>query len=257
MEIIKNTISPSLKTAVITAYAEVANYFQQSVSKLINHRVIYCNKWSTEQNKKYAPLLEQIKAECVHLTSTFAACTLIQLNFLNAPPDCNTQLFHLDYKGDSISYFIPLVDLTDLNGTEYLMFYDKKNYGGKTLDLIKTMNEQYFDRDEAIAFLAQHDLFLKRDYEFRYANAEAFALLHMPFYTYHRGQKNKTKANRIMLNILFSIENKYDFPTDEYVPDTEIDEQARSQQVLEKRWLAKKKEMKSKPGVMFCQVQPK
>lgn len=42
------------------------------------------------------------------------------------------------------------------------------------------MNEKYFDRDEAIAFLAQHDFLLKRDYEFRFANAEAFSLLHMP-----------------------------------------------------------------------------
>ena len=57
----------------------------------------------------------------------------------------------------------------------------------------------------------------------------------MPFYTYHRGQKNKTGTNRIMLNILFSIENKYEFPTEEYVPDTEIDEHARGKFVLEKR----------------------
>lgn len=235
MEIIKEHISPTLKKAVETAYAELADYFTGS-SKLINHRVFYCNKWSMEQNKKYTPLVEKLQAECAHLTASFAACTLIQLNFLNAPPDCNTQLFHLDYKGDSISYFIPLVDLTDLNGTEYLFFYEEKNYtGAATFDLIKTMNDKYFDRDEAIAFLAQHDFLLKRDYEFRFANAEAFSLLYMPFYTYHRGQKNKTGTNRIMLNILFSIENKYEFPTEEYVPDTEIDEHARGKFVLEKR----------------------
>lgn len=38
-----------------------------------------------------------------------------------------------------------------------------------------------------------------------------------------------------MLNILFSIANKYEFPTEEYVPDTEIDEKARGKYVLEKR----------------------
>jgi len=168
------------------------------------------------------------------LKNIFDTTTLIQLNFLNAPPDCNTQLFHLDYKGDSISYFIPLVELSDMNGTEYLYFFNQDNYQ-TYYNIILDMNEKYFDRNEAIEYLSKLGLSLNIDYAFKFANSEAFSLIYMPHYVYHRGQKNKTNKNRIMLNILFSIKNIYNYPTDEYVLDTEIDEKLRTESVLAKR----------------------
>ena len=230
MNVILPAISSTLRTTLEILLSENIDYFNSS-NKLINHKVIYCNKWTDDQNSKYIHLVKMLQNECDHLYDTFKNTTLIQLNILNAPPDCNTQLFHLDYKGDSISYFIPFVELSNMNGTEYLYFFDHKNYSDK-YSIILEMNENYFDRNEAIDFLSKKNLILDVDYAFKFANSDAFSLIYMPFYVYHRGQKNKTNKNRLMLNILFSIENTYDFPTAEYVLDTEIDEKLRAERIL-------------------------
>ena len=233
MNIIKSSITPTLRESINNAYLSISDYFNSN-NKLINHRVIYCNKWTEQQNSKHEHIVTLLKNECDHLKNIFDTTTLIQLNFLNAPPDCNTQLFHLDYKGDSISYFIPLVELSDMNGTEYLYFFNQDNYQ-TYYNIILDMNEKYFDRNEAIDYLSKLGLSLDIDYAFKFANSEAFSLIYMPHYVYHRGQKNKTNKNRIMLNILFSIKNIYNYPTDEYVLDTEIDEKLRTESVLAKR----------------------
>ena len=233
MELVKNSISAELRRTLEEAYSSTHEYFK-SDNKLINHRVIYCNKWDDEKNSRYIHVIDLLKNESEHLKKTFETTTLIQLNFLNAPPDCNNQLFHLDYSGDSISYFIPLVELSHLNGTEYLHFADERNYS-IYYDIIQYMNSQYFDRDEAIQYLKTQHLVFNVDYAFKFANSDAFSLIYMPHYVYHRGQKNKTNKNRVMLNILFSIKNTYDYPIAEYVLDTEIDEKSRAVDVLEKR----------------------
>jgi len=230
MEVIKDSITKSLKNTLEKVLEENIDYFNSS-NKLINHRVIYCNKWTEIQNSKYIHLVEMLQNECEHLNDIFKHNTLIQLNILNAPPDCNNQLFHLDYMGDSISYFIPFVELSDLNGTEYLYFFDKENYKKYYMYLLE-MNSKYLDRNGAIEYLSKVDLIKDVDYAFKFANSDAYSLIYMPHYVYHRGQKNKTNRNRLMLNVLFSIENTYNYPIGEYVLDTEIDEKSRELDIL-------------------------
>ena len=52
---------------------------------------------------------------------------------------------------------------------------------------------------------------------------------------YHRGQKNKTPINRLMVNVLFSIGDNFNYPTEEYILDAEIDEEGRAETILELR----------------------
>lgn len=211
------------------------DYFKQSKNTLINHRVFYCNKWSAEENKNGFLIKELLEKECDHLKTSFENHTLIQLNIINAPPDCNMQLFHIDYQGDSASYFIPFVDLSDLNGTEYLHFSDKQNYT-KYYSQLLHMSDNYLDKKEVIDYLTnKHGLQLHKDFCFKCANADAFSLLYMPYYLYHRGQKNRTHTNRIMLNILFSIGNNFNYPIEEYILDAEIDEEGRADKILDIR----------------------
>ena len=125
MNIIKNNISNNLKMELNNILEKNINYFNDNKSKLINHKLLYCNKW---KENKYEYLLPLLKNECEHLQTTFDNNTLIQINLINAPPDCNDQLFHIDYQGDSFSYFIPFVELSDLNGTEYVHFIDSRNF---------------------------------------------------------------------------------------------------------------------------------
>jgi hypothetical protein len=74
-----------------------------------------------------------------------------------------------------------------------------------------------------------------KDYEFAAANSDAFALLRMPNYVYHRGQKNRSGKDRMMVNILFSINNAYEYPIQEIIEDSEIDEIQRADDILKKR----------------------
>ena len=230
MNIIENTVSNTLRCELDILKVENLPHFN-SGSKLINHKLLYCNKWV---KNKYEYLIDLLKTECPYLKEMFEKYTLLQINFINAPPDCVDQLFHIDYLGDSISFFIPMVDLSDLNGTEYLFFYDSNNYI-KYFDLMLEMSEKYFTKPEAIDYMISKGFTYDVEYCFKCANASAYALIEMPNYVYHRGQKNKTNHNRIMLNILISINNEYDYPIDEIINDSEVDESQRIDYILKKR----------------------
>jgi len=231
MEIVKPHISSSLALALQNLDL---SYFKTSQNNLINHRLFYCNTWSDEQNAIGLPIVALLKQECAHLEDAFKYNTLIQLNVINAPPDCNTQLFHIDYQGDSFSYFVPFVDLSDLNGTEFVYFYKPENYE-IYYEHFLAMSDAFLDKAAAVASLANLNLKEGIDYCFKCANSNAYSLLYMPYYLYHRGQKNKTNINRMMLNILFSRANAFKYATDEYILDAEIDEPQRAQKILDIR----------------------
>lgn len=230
MNIVKKQITSKLKSELEGVLQTHLNHFTTS-SKLINHKLLYCNKWN---ENKYTYLIPLLYEECIELKKDIDNYTLLQINIINAPPDCVDQLFHIDYLGDSISYFIPFVELSDLNGTAYLNFIDPHNNLVYYNDLLK-MSASYLTEPEIIDYLLKLNLQLNKDYEFVVMNSSAFALLRMPNYVYHRGQKNKTQKNRLMLNILFSINNAYEYPVDEIIEDSEIDEFDRAAKILEIR----------------------
>ena len=230
MNVLKNQISPTLQTEFETIRQTHLNHFTNP-SKLINHKLMYCNKWT---ENKYEYLIPLLYAECVELKEDIEKHTLLQINIINAPPDCVDQLFHIDYLGDSISYFIPFVELTDLNGTAYLNFLNPEHNLVYYPELLK-MSALYLTQAEIIVYLSTLKLQLGIDYEFKAANSAAFALLRMPNYVYHRGQKNRSGKDRMMVNILFSINNAYDYPIQEIIEDSEIDEILRADEILKKR----------------------
>jgi hypothetical protein len=232
MNIVKKQISANLQTELKSILQTHLNHFT-TPSKLINHKLLYCNKW---EKNKYSYLIPLLRAECVELKQDIENYTLLQINIINAPPDCVDQLFHIDYLGDSISYFIPFVELTDLNGTAYLNFLDPHNNIVYYNDLLK-MSSLYLKQNEIIDYLADKNLKEGRDYEFKAANSAEYGLLRMPNYVYHRGQKNRSGKDRLMLNILFSINNAYEYPIDEVIEDSEIDEIQRAGEILKKREL--------------------
>ena len=230
MNQIKKQVAKSLQGELEAILKSHLNHFTKS-SKLINHKLLYCNKWELNP---YSYLIPMLYSECAELKHDIDTYTLLQINIINAPPDCIDQLFHIDYLGDSISYFIPFIELTDLNGTAYLNFIDPKNNILYYDELLK-MSSLYLTQSEIIDYFKKLNLLLDIDYTFMCANSDAFALLRMPNYVYHRGQKNKTNKDRLMVNILFSINNSYEYPTNEIIPDSEIDEIDRATIILDKR----------------------
>ena len=161
MNVIQPYISPSLKQTLNDIYQSLAPHFESNTN-LINHKLFYCNKWEESRNK-HTYLLDMLRNECDRLRVLMEENTLLQINFICAPPDCTDQLFHIDYLGDSISIFIPLVDLSDLNGTEYLYFYDEKNYL-LFFDLMLEMSDKYFTKTEAIAYMISKGFVYEKDF---------------------------------------------------------------------------------------------
>ena len=233
MNVVKTSLSPALCQVLNDIHNSMKDHFETNKT-LINHKLFWCNKWTDEKNAKYQFVVDMLRKESQHIADNFDKNTLLQLNLICAPPDCVDQVFHIDYLGDSISYFLPLVDLTDLNGTEYLYFFDSANYL-KHFDLMLEMSEKYFNKDEAIAYMVSKGFVYQEDFCFKCANSPAYSIVEMPYYVYHRGQKNKTNKNRVMLNILLSRNNAYNYPIDEVIMDSELDEEQRVDIINEKR----------------------
>jgi hypothetical protein len=237
MNVVKNSLSPALSKVLNEIHDSMREHFETNKT-LINHKLFWCNKWTDEKNSKYQYVVDMLRNESEHIAENFKKNTLLQLNLICAPPDCVDQVFHIDYLGDSISYFLPLVDLTDLNGTEYLYFFDSENYL-KHFNLMLEMSEKYFNKDDAIAYMTEKGFVYEKDFCFKCANSSAYSIVEMPYYVYHRGQKNKTNHNRVMLNILLSRNNGYEYPTDEVIMDSELDEKQRVDIITQKRQLQK------------------
>ena len=247
MNVVKTSLSPPMRKVLNDIHDSMREHFETNKT-LINHKLFWCNKWNAEKNAKYDFVVEMLRNESEHIRNNFEKNTLLQLNLICAPPDCVDQVFHIDYLGDSISYFLPLVDLTDLNGTEYLYFYNSENYI-KYFDLMLQMSDKYFNKDEAIEYMTGKGFVYGVDFCFKCANSPAYSIVEMPYYVYHRGQKNKTKENRVMLNILLSRNNGYEYPIDEVIMDSELDEQQRVDIINEKR----KKEEQTEKYVKMMQ----
>ena len=161
MNVLQNYSSQPLKQTLNEIFLTFADHFK-SGRKLINHKLFYCNKWDDSRNK-HTYLLDMLRNECDRLRILMEENTLLQINYICAPPDCTDQLFHIDYLGDSISIFIPLVELSDLNGTEYLYFYDEKNYL-LFFDLMLEMSDKYFTKSEAIAYMTIKGFVYEKDF---------------------------------------------------------------------------------------------
>ena len=162
MNVIQPYVSDTLKKTLNDIFQSIAPHFDKTTN-LINHKLFYCNKWEDTRNK-HTYLLDMLRNECDRLRVLMEENTLLQINYICAPPDCTDQLFHIDYLGDSISIFIPLVDLSDLNGTEYLYFYDDKNYL-LFFDLMLEMSDNYFTKTEAIEYMISKGFIYKKAWQ--------------------------------------------------------------------------------------------
>lgn len=120
------------------------------------------------------------------------------------------QEFHIDYNSSTVSYFIPLVELNNLNGTEYIDFYNKE----ANINIIKNLlfiSHEFLERETIIEYLKKFNLIHKKDYDFKYVNAPSFSVIFMDNFTFHRGRKNKLKYVRPMVQIICGINKNITF----------------------------------------------
>ena len=204
-------LSEFFKKELISNYNEKKELLEDK--KKINYINIYHKNWENNKELTLKKLIDnEIKCK-----------NLISFGFINAPYNCKKQKFHIDYGSFTNTYFIPLIDLNNNNGTEYVYFYDiDKNIKNK--ENLLSISNKYFYKKDIICELKKFDLQFKRDFEFRYLNAKSFDLILMNNYIFHRGRKNRLKNNKIMFQIVCGINKNVDIIDQLKISNSELDE---------------------------------
>ena len=218
MELIEEKLDPSF---VRELHKIVKNYDTYLEKK--NLSINYINLYQKNLNiNKYNYLLDYIK-KVEHIKKDLERTTILYYGFIISQPGNSTQHFHLDYRGQTLTYFIPLCELTDKNGTEFLYFYDESNYS-KYFNVFNEITHKYINKDELIEFLKTINLTYLKDYEFRIANSQANRLIRMTNYVFHRGKTNESDNRRIMFQLTLELKPVDFIQNMEFIEIAEEDE---------------------------------
>ena len=218
MIVVEERINDSFINELKKIVMEYNNFFEMK-----NNNINYINLYQKNLNlNKHLYLLEYIK-EIVPICNDLIKYNILYYGFIVSQPNNKNQYFHIDYKGKSVTYFIPLVNLSNKNGTEYLYFYDNSNYI-KYFNLFLEITKIYINREDVITFLEKYNLFYMKDYEFKYANCNAFSVILLPNYVFHRGKTNETDEYRIMFQITLELEEVMFLKNEEFIPIAENDD---------------------------------
>jgi hypothetical protein len=216
--IVQNKISENFINELKSIVLEFNDFME-----IKNNNINYINLYQKNLNlKKHDYLLDYIK-EIDMIKESLETCSILYYGFIISQPRNKNQYFHIDYKGKTITYFIPLVCITDKNGTEYLYFYDSSNYK-KYFNVFLEITKKFITRDEIIFYLEKYDLIHKKDYEFRFANCDAYSVIMLPHDVFHRGKTNETNEYRIMFQITLELESIDFIQNEQFVPIAEDDD---------------------------------
>ena len=116
MEVITYKIHKNLKKLIKYKFSIIKNDIEIE-NKRINHINIYHRDW---QNNNCDEIIEILKNEY-----SIDVNNLVSLAFITSQVNCFDQHFHIDYEGKVKTYFIPLIDLDDNNGTEFVKFNER------------------------------------------------------------------------------------------------------------------------------------
>ena len=213
MRIYKDKCSDELYSKIKELYDENKSKINLLGNQKIGYVNLYHKNW---KENKYSDLLDIITKDII-----MEKKYILSFDFLQSKPNCDNQLFHIDYEGNTETFFIPMVDLTDDNGTEYLEFNnieDNKKY----FDFLISISNKYMTKDEVINALKAQGI--KEDsYKFKIVNAEAYGIIHLTYMCFHRGKTNTSKADRVMFTVKISNSDYYS-RDDEIIQDAELDE---------------------------------
>ena len=200
MIILKNKLSNNFKEEIKSIYKKNKHLLNYD-SNEINFINVYHKDWNYIKNNNTLKYYIDKEINCKNI---------ILISFIVAPSNCKNQEFHIDYNSSSVSYFIPTVELNNLNGTEYVDFYNKED-NINIIDYLNSISTKFLERETIIEYLKKFNLIYKKDYDFKYVNASSFSVIFMDNYIFHRGQ-NKSKYSRSMVQIMCGINKNINFP---------------------------------------------
>jgi hypothetical protein len=182
-------------------------------SNRIGYINIFHNKWVV--NNETLNLLEKV-SRFINIDMN----KILTMNFLISKPNCKNQHYHIDYEGKTETYFIPLCELNNLNGTEIVEFHTEPPnlYFNKLLELSNTC----YHTSELIEQFNNNNI-IPSSYTIKYVNSNAFSLIKIPYHLMHRGRTNETSMDRTMFSVVIARED-YKITADKFVPDAELDE---------------------------------
>jgi hypothetical protein len=216
MSVLLDYVGDDMKNLIINIFnkmIQVEDFDTMNQSNRIGYINIFHNKWVV--NEETNNLLE-IVSKFLNVNKD----KILTMNFLISKPQCKNQHYHIDYEGKTETYFIPLCELNNLNGTEIVEFnIEPKNfYFNKLLELSNTC----YHTSELIEQFNNNNI-IPSSYTIKYVNSDAFSLIKIPYHLMHRGRTNETTTDRIMFSVVIARE-EYTITSDKCVPDAELDE---------------------------------
>lgn len=203
-----------------------------SQSKRIGYINLWCKGWKedvTETQKKIIDRLFDVFYGSIKNKDVYP----VSLGFIHAPIDCSDQFFHFDYFCKTETIFIPLIDIDDKNGTEYVEFRNMSDNLKYMEFLLHNCSDKYILKEDLITFFKDYNI---DNYDIKQVCCSAFDFLKMPYYLLHRGVKNKGNCDRIMFQLVVSFDNEFVLTNqDIYVPDSELDDCNDKENVIEQR----------------------
>ena len=154
---------------------------------------------------------------------------IISFGFIYSNPGCDTQRWHIDYGGDTDTFFIPMCDIDETNGTEFLDYADAETIKPELL----TVSNRFLHNTDLHRYLS---LILGiHEYSLRVLAAPAMSLVKMPSHVLHRGRTNASGRQRVMFQIVTSNAPDLDILREHSVKDAELDEPAEVKKIMEAR----------------------
>jgi hypothetical protein len=214
MELITDKIGEKLEELIQNAFESIKDLLIVE-NKRINHINIYHKNWT--RNLHESMILE--------LGDNYNIDTkkIISMGFICSQINSHNQHFHIDYNGDTETYFIPMIDLDDKNGTEYVEFINKEYNIDLFTELLDITN-LYIDKEQIISHFEKKNI-LPENYKFKFLNGEKGCMVKMPYYLFHRGQSNKGTQSRVMFQIIVDRTDKAKICTGVVIEDSELDEE--------------------------------
>lgn len=214
MELITDKIGTKLEELIENAFESIKDLLIIE-NKRINHINIYHKNWTHN-------LYEHMICE-LHDNYNIDTKKIISMGFICSQVNSHNQHFHIDYNGDTETYFIPMIDLDDKNGTEYVEFINKE-YNIELFNDLLNITNLYIDKEQIVSHFDKKNI-VSENYKFKFLNGKKGCMVKMPYYLYHRGQSNKGTQNRIMFQIIIGRSEKANVCTEVVINDSELDEE--------------------------------
>lgn len=215
MELVETSINNNLKNLILKAYHKIEKTLNQQNDRTHHLNFYHCN-WDVK-NDLSVQILKNLEKEY-----NIKSKDVLSFGFISSQPECKDQHFHIDYKGVTHTYFIPLCDITDKNGTDYLEFKSSVKNISLFKDL-KKIGDRFITREGVSGYLNSINVD-PNEYTFKILNSPAFSLVYLPNYVLHRGTKNREEYIKVMFQIIMKAFPEAKVSDKVEYKDSELDE---------------------------------